>query len=199
MSEMIEQVQQLFAASIEVRILAADRLSESIVQASVKLTDCLLNNRKIFICGNGVSAANALHFSTALLDRFEIERPPLPVIPLVTDLVFATALLQEGHAEHGFSRTIQALGAEGDVLLVLTTGQQAINLVHAVDAAHERGMDVIFMSGTESGMLFNHLGPNDVALTVAGDSVAATCEMHLFVLHCFCHLIERALFGQMLG
>lgn len=199
MSDMTERVQQLFAASIESKIVAADALSELIAFASKRLTDCLLSNGKLFVGGNGGSAASALHFSAALLNHFEAERPPLPVIPLTTDMTLTTALLQEGHADHVFSRPLQALGAAGDVLLLLSTSGQTMNLVYAVDAAHDRDMDVILLGGSGGGMLSNHLGPNDIELVVPGESVARIREIHLFVLHCFCDLIDQALFGQMMG
>ena len=199
MSEMAERVQQLFAASIEAKIAAADVLPESIIKAGTRLADCLLNNGKLFVCGNGGSAANALHFSTAMLNHFEAERPALPVITLTTDMALTTSLLQAGHPDHVFSRSLQALGAGGDLLLVLSTSAQTMNLVHAVDVANDRGMDVVFLGGAEGGMLANHLGPNDIELAVPGEGAARIREIHLFVLHCFCDLIDQALFGQMMG
>ncbi len=199
MSEMADRVQQLFAASIESKIAAADVLPELIITAGTRLADCLLHNGKLFVCGNGGSAANALHFSTAMLNHFEAERPALPVIALTTDMALTTSLLQEGHADHVFSRALQALGTPGDVLLVLSTSAQTMNLVHAIDAAHDRGMDVVLLGGAEGGMLANHLGPNDIAVAVPGEGAARIREIHLFVLHCFCDLIDQALFGQMMG
>jgi D-sedoheptulose 7-phosphate isomerase len=199
MSEMAERIQQLFTANIEAKIAAADTLPESIIQASTRLSDCLLNNGKLFVCGNGGSAANALHFSTAMLNHFEAERPALPVITLTTDMALTTSLLQEGQADHIFSRALQALGADNDVLIILSTSNQTMNLVHAVDAAHDRGMDVVVLSGAGGGVLANHLGPNDIELIAPGESAARTREIHLFVLHCFCDLIDQALFGQMMG
>jgi D-sedoheptulose 7-phosphate isomerase len=199
MSDIAGRIQQLFTASIEAKITAADTLSESIIKASMCLSDCLLNNCKLFVAGNGGSAANALHFSTAMLNHFEAERPALPVIALTTDMALTTSLLQEGHADHVFSRPLQALGSPGDVLLLLSTSNQTMNLVHAVDAAHDRGMDVVVLSGGDGGVLVNHLGPNDIELTAPGDNGARIREIHLFVLHCFCDLIDQALFGQMMG
>jgi len=199
MSLMDSRVRQLFNASIEAHIAAADALPDMITEAGTRLTDSLLNNGKIFVCGNGGSLANALHFSTALLNHFEVERPALPVFVLGTDMAITTSLLHDGHVEHVFSRPLQALGHSGDVLLLLSTSNQTMNLVHAVDAAHERGMDVILLGASERGVLGNHLGPNDMEIAVPGDSPARVREIHLFVLHCFCDLIDRSLFGQMMG
>jgi len=198
-THLLERIQHLFAGAIESKISAADVLPESILAVGARLTSCLLNNGKLFVCGNGGSAANALHFSTALMNRYESERPPLPVISLINDMTMATALIQDGDANHIFSRPIQTLGAHNDVLMVISTSCQTMNLVHAVDAAHEKGMDVVLLSGAQDGVLVTHLGPSDIALMVPGESVPRVREMHLFVLHCLCDLIEQSLFGQMMG
>ncbi|MDF1683882.1 MAG: SIS domain-containing protein [Legionellaceae bacterium] len=199
MSLIDSHVQQLFNASIEANIAAADALPEKITDAGARLANALLENGRIFVCGNGGSLANALHFSTALLNHFEVERPALPVIVLGTDTALTTSLLQDGQADHVFSRPLQALGHAGDILLLLSTSNQTMNLVHAVDAAHERGMDVILLGASERGVLGNHLGPHDMEIPVPVDSPARVREIHLFVLHCFCDLIDQALFGQIMG
>ncbi len=196
---MIENIKANFTESIQTKIAASEVLPEAIANASMMMVEALIRGNKILSCGNGGSAANAQHFSTAMLNHFEAERPALPVIALTTDMALTTSLLQEGHADHVFSRSLQALGSAGDVLLLLSTSSQTMNLVHAVDAAHDRGMDVVSLTGSEGGILANHLGPNDIELSVPGESVARTREMHLFVLHCFCDLIDQALFGQMMG
>jgi D-sedoheptulose 7-phosphate isomerase len=196
---MENRVRYLFGASIENRIAAADVLSDVISQASARLVHCLLNNGKIFICGQGASAANGLHFSTALLNHFEIERPALPVIALTSDPALLTVFGQEGHAEHIFARQIQALGQAEDVLIVLSTTGHAVSLLNAVHAAHERGMQVVVLSGRDGGVLVNHLSSEDIELRVPGETAALIRETHLFILHCFCDLIEQSLFGQVLG
>jgi len=199
MSLIDSHVQQLFNASIEASIAAADALPEMITDAGARLAKALLDNGRIFVCGNGGSLANALHFSTALLNHFEVERPALPVMVLGTDMALTTSLLQDGHADHVFSRPLQALGHAGDILLLLSTSNQTMNLVHAVDAAHERGMDVILLGASKRGVLANHLGPHDMEIAVPLESPARVREIHLFVLHCFCDLIDQALFGQIMG
>ena len=196
---MEDRVRHLFGASIEAKIAAADLLSGQIAKASMCLVNCLLNNGKIFVCGHGGSAANGLHFSTAMLNHFEAERPGLPVISLTTDPAVLTAFGQEGHSDQIFARQLQALGQAGDVLLTLSTSGNAMSLLNAVHAAHDRGMDVVALNGRDGGMLVNHLGPEDIELRVPGDTAAHIRETHLFILHCFCDLIDQSLFGQMLG
>ncbi len=199
MTQMEDRVRHLFGVSIEAKIAVADTLSTGISKAALRLVNCLLNDSKIFLCGNGGSAANCLHFSAAMLNHFEVERPPLPVIALTTDMSALTAVGNDGHYDQIFARQIQALGQQGDVLLALSTSGNSDSVLHAVNAANDRGMDTIALSGRDGGVLANHLGPEDIELRVAGDNAARIRETHLFILHCFCDLIDQSLFGQMLG
>jgi D-sedoheptulose 7-phosphate isomerase len=196
---MDDRVRHLFGASIENKIAMADSLAPSIAKAGKRLVDCLLNDKKILICGNGGSAANALHFTTALLNFYEVERPPLPIISLISDQCAISAISSMGQADQIFARQIHALGHEGDVLLVLSTNGNSNNLLHAINAANDRGMDTIALSGRNGGLLANHLGPEDIELRVTCDNSAIIRETHLFILHCFCDLIDQSLFGQILG
>jgi len=196
MTQMEERVKHLFGVSIEAKIAAADVLSTAIANAGVRLANCLLSDNKILLCGNGGSAANCLHFSTAMLNHFDVERPPLPAIVLSTDASILTSLPNEGHYDQVFARQIQALGQEGDVLLALSTSGNSDNILQAVNAANDRGMDTIALSGRDGGVLANHLGPEDFELRVQGDTAARIRETHLFILHCFCDLIDQSLFGQ---
>jgi D-sedoheptulose 7-phosphate isomerase len=199
MTQMADRIKQLFGASIEAKIATADTLSVLIAKAGLRLVNCLLKEGKILLCGNGASAANCLHFSMAMVNHFEVERPPLPVIALVTDISSVTAIANDNHYDQIFARQIQALGREGDVLLILSTSGNADSLLQAVNAANDRGMDTIALSGRDGGILANHLGPEDIELRVQGDNAARIREMHLFILNCFCDLIDQSLFGQMLG
>ena len=199
MPHMEDRVRHLFGVSIEAKIAVADTLSSVIAKAGLRLVNCLLNDGKILLCGNGGSAANCLHFTTAMLNHFDVERPPLPAISLSTDISVLTAVINEGHYDQVFARQIQALGQEGDVLLALSTSGNSNNILQAVNAANDRGMDTIALSGRDGGVLSNHLGPEDIELRVLGDTSARIRETHLFILHCFCDLIDQSLFGQMLG
>ncbi|KTC64853.1 DnaA initiator-associating factor for replication initiation (plasmid) [Legionella adelaidensis] len=196
---MEERIRQLFGISIEMAIAVADTLSPDIARAGKRLVDCLLNDNKILLCGNGGSAANCFHFASAMINCYEVERPPLPVIALTNDFGSLSAIANMGNADHIFSRQIQALGQEGDVLIVLSTNGNSNNLLQAIGAANDRGMDTIALNGRDGGVLTNHLGPEDIELRVPGDSAAQIRETHLFILHCFCDLIDQSLFGQMLG
>lgn len=195
---MEERVKYLFGISIESKMHIADMMSGHIARAGQKLVDCLLNDGKLFLCGNGGSNANCLHFSAAMMNHFEVERPPLPVIALSTDVGALTSVTQESHYDQVFARQLQALGRENDTLITLSTSPHTDSLLHAVNAAHDQGMDVIALTGPHAGVLSNHLGPEDIELNVPGEQEARIREMHLFILHCFCDLIDQALFNHML-
>jgi D-sedoheptulose 7-phosphate isomerase len=195
MIQMEERVRHLFGINIETKIALADTLSDSIAKAGQRLVNCLLNDGKILLCGHGGSSANCMHFASAMLNHFEAERPPLPVFNLSSISSFAN----EHHYSQVFSRQIQALGQERDVLLLLTTTGNSDSMLHALQAANERGIDTIALSGGDGGVLATHLGPEDIELRIVSDNSARVREMHLFILHCFSDLIDQSLFGQVLG
>lgn len=196
---MEERVRHLFGVNIETKIALADALSESIARAGQRLVNCLLADGKILICGNGGSAANCMHFASAMFNHFEVERPSLPVFNLSADATSISSFANENHYSQVFARQIQALGQENDVLLLLTTSGNSDSMLDAHHAANERGMDTVALSGRDGGVLANHFGPEDIELRVASDNSARIREMHLFMLHCFCDLIDQSLFGQVLG
>lgn len=193
---MEDRVRHLFGTSIETKLLAADSLSESIARAGQRLIDCLLNDGKIILCGQGGSAANTKHFSTAMLNHFEVERPSLPIINLCSDISVLTSYGNDNNYEQSFAKQIQALGQETDVLMLLTTSGNANMMLNALHAADEQGMDTIALSGRDGGVLACHLGPEDIEIRVPADNSARIREIHLFILHCFCNLIDHSLFGQ---
>lgn len=189
-----ERVRTLFAHDIEGKISLVDILSDFIAQSGQRLVDCLLGDGKIFICGQGGSAANCLHFSTAMLHCFEVERPSLPVINLAGNGAVAAAMA-DGHSDQIFAQQIQALGQAGDMVIVLSTAGRSKAISQAISAAHDKQVRVIALTGRDGGGLVNQLNAQDIELRVPGESSARIREMHLFILHCFCDVIDLSLFG----
>ncbi|NBX85317.1 MAG: SIS domain-containing protein [Gammaproteobacteria bacterium] len=184
-----DYIRTLLANNLESQMSIADDLPTMIDSGAQKIVHCLLQDGKLLVCGIGASAANALHFSTALIHEYTVERPALPAIVLAQDLTF-----NDDNAQI-FARQIQALGTEKDLLLILTTTGDSNSLINAVHAAKEREMDILVLSGRNGGILSNHLGPEDLEIRVSLHHPARIREMHLFILHCFCDLIDQALFG----
>lgn len=191
-----DRVRNIFGLDIELKISIVDNIAADIAKAAQRLVDSLLSDGKIFICGNGGSAANSMHFSNALLNFYDVERPPLPVINLSIDSGFITAVANEGDHDQVFARQIQAFGQPKDVLIVLSTTGNANSLLEAINAAHDSDMDVITLNGRDGGLLANHLGPEDIEIRINAENSAKIRELHLLILHCFCDLIDKSLFGH---
>jgi D-sedoheptulose 7-phosphate isomerase len=194
-----ERVRHLFGVNIETNMQIADTLSAAIADAGQKLVNCLLSDRKILVCGNGGSSANCMHFTSLMLNHYEVERPSLPVFNLCSDVGTISSFANDNYYGQVYARQIQALGQENDILLLLTTSGNSEGMLNALHSASERGMDTIALSGGDGGVLANHLGPEDIELRVPSDTSARIREMHLFILHCFCDLIDHSLFGQGVG
>jgi len=156
----------------------------------------LLADKKILSCGNGGSAADAQHFSSELLNRFELERPGLPAVALTTDSSTLTSIANDYHYDEIFSKQVRALGQPGDILLAISTSGNSTNVIRAVEAAHERDMKVVAMNGREGGEISRILNENDVDILVRGPSTARVQEIHIIVIHCLCDLIDHQLLGQ---
>lgn len=199
MNQYEERVKHLFGESIEAKISAADLLAEPIARAGLRMVDCLLNDGKVLVCGNGGSASDAQHFASELINRFETERPALPAISLCTDCSVVTSIANDYSYQQVFSKQVQALGHQNDVLLAITTSGNSSSIIKAVEAAHEREMDVIALTGRDGGVLANHLGPEDIEVRVPSDSTARIQEVHITMIHCICDLIDGKLFGQFNG
>ena len=155
------------------------------IDLSNKLIACLKSGGKILVCGNGGSAAQALHFSGELLGRFEKERQSLPCICLNADQAILTAVGNDYGYEYVFSRQVSGLGVKGDVLLLLTTSGRSENLIYAANTAKIKGVVSIALSGRDGGNLetdFQYLAP--------GKTTAEIQESHLSILHDVCRLID---------
>lgn len=194
--EFKQRIQDNFAASIEAKIAAADQLPDAIARAAEKMVKCLLDGHKILICGNGGSAADAQHFSAELLNRFERERPNLPAIALTTDTSTITSIGNDYHFDEIFSRQLRALGQPGDVLIALSTSGQSANIQHTIEAAQAKNIPVVALTGKDGGVIAQGLTESDVEVRVPTNSTARIQEVHIFILHCFCDLIDEELFGQ---
>lgn len=182
-------------ASIETKQRALESLVPTISQAAQLCAQRLSSGNKIMSCGNGGSAGDSQHFSSELLNRYSMERPPLPAIALSTDTSTLTSIANDYSYEEVFSKQIQALGSSGDLLLAISTSGNSGNVVKAIQVAHEKGISVIALSGKDGGAIAPMLLPTDIEVRIPSDVTAHIQEMHLVVIHCLCDLIDRQLFG----
>ena len=130
-----------------------------------------------------------------MLNRFERERPSLPAIALSTDTSSITSIANDYSYDEIFAKQLRALGQEGDVLLAYTTSGNSSNIVAAIKVAHDRGLNVIAVTGKDGGQLDALLKENDIELRVPSNSTARIQEVHLVITHCLCDLIDFQLFG----
>ena len=193
---MLERIRRNFQESVLVKQQAMEPLTPAIATAAERLSQSLLAEHKILSCGNGGSAGDAQHFSSELLNRFERERPGLPAIALTTDASTITSIANDYHFDEVFAKQVRALGQAGDILLAITTSGHSRNVVKAIEAAHDRGMTVIALTGRDGGEVADLMFDDDVELRVPASSTARVQEVHLLIIHCLCDLIDVQLFGQ---
>ncbi len=183
-----------FHESAELKTKAAEVLAQPIAQAVELMFAALSNGNKILACGNGGSAADCQHFAAELVGRFERERLPLPALALTTDTSILTAVSNDYSYQDIFSKQVQAFGQSGDVLLALSTSGNSANVLTAIDAALERDMRIVALTGKGGGAIAKRLTDADVHICVPHDRTARIQEVHLLTIHCLCDGIDVALF-----
>jgi len=193
---MLERIKENFTESIQTKIDALEALPNSIELASMAMVQCLLNGNKILSCGNGGSAGDAQHFSAELLNRFETERPSLPAIALNTDSSTITSIANDYSYDEVFSKQVRALGQPGDILLAISTSGNSKNVIKAMEAAVNRDMTIVALTGKDGGAMAGLLSQNDVEVRVPSNRTARIQEVHLLAIHCLCDAIDRTLFPQ---
>ena len=189
-----ERIAAHFAESLAVKNAAMNLLVPDIEKAGLAMAQCLRDGHKILSCGNGGSAGDAQHFSSELLNRFEMERPPLPAMALTTDSSTLTSIANDYSYDYIFAKQIKALGAAGDLLLAISTSGNSSNVIRAIDAAQDRGMTVVALTGHDGGEMAPALIDSDIEIRVPSDRTARIQEVHLLIIHCLCDAIDQSLF-----
>ena len=194
--DLVARVRQQFEDSVATHLESIEAVAPSIARAAELVTAQLLGERKLLACGNGGSAADAQHFAAELLNRFELERPPLAALALTTDSSTLTSIANDYDFSQVFSKHVRALGQPGDVLLAISTSGNSANVIQAIQAAHDREMLVVALTGRDGGGMASLLLPEDVEIRVPSKVTARIQEVHLLAIHCLCDLIDRQLFGS---
>jgi len=171
-------------------------LAEPLAAGVDVLFSALANNGRILACGNGGSAADAQHFIAELVGRFERERLPLAGITLSADTSILTAVGNDYGFDEIYERQVSALGQAGDVLVALSTSGNSPNVVRAIEAARDREMLVIALTGKGGGVIGELMGPQDVHLCVPHDRTMRIQEVHGLLLHALCDGIDALLLGD---
>ena len=166
------------------------QLDESIEKVANLIIHCLRNDGTIFWCGNGGSASDSQHMAGELVGRVVGDRRPLKSIALTADSAVTTCIVNDYGYQHIFSRQVEALGVRGDVLVGISTSGNSQNVINAFDIASKNGITTIGLLGKGGGKaldIVNH------SITVSSNSTARIQEMHIFIGHILCDLIEVGL------
>jgi D-sedoheptulose 7-phosphate isomerase len=192
----IGRITRQFQQSAQLKLAAAEVLAAPIAAAIDVLASAVSTDRKLLICGNGGSAADSQHFAAELVGRFERERPELAAIALTTDSSILSAIANDYAWDQVFAKQVRALGQAGDVLVAISTSGNSPSVLHAAQAARDRGMRLIALTGRGGGRLGEMLGPQDVHLCVPHDRTARIQEVHLLMIHCLCDGLDAVLLGE---
>jgi D-sedoheptulose 7-phosphate isomerase len=191
---MDEIILQSLKNSIAAKEAFVDRQLAEIKKLAHWIIDTVKADKKLLIFGNGGSAADAQHMAAEFVNRFLIDRRPLPALALTTDSSILTSIGNDFSFDDIFVKQIQALGREGDLALGISTSGNSPNVIRAVEVAKEMGLKTAVLTGGHGGKL-KELA--DLVLNVPSGSTPAIQETHLWVEHLLCQLVDEVLFGKL--
>ncbi|UCE83224.1 MAG: D-sedoheptulose 7-phosphate isomerase [Deltaproteobacteria bacterium] len=194
MEEMKKIVDRSFLESIQLKQRCRELNRESLIRAATMIVDAFNNENKLMIFGNGGSAADAQHIAAEFVNRFMIERPPLPAMALTTDTSIITSVSNDYTFDDIFSKQVKALGIEGDIAWGLSTSGTSANVLEALAVARNRGMRTIGMTGSDSAKMTDVA---QVLLTVEAKDTPRIQECHITMAHVICELVDYQLFQRL--
>ena len=165
--------------------------ADKVVEVARLMAVSLAGGGKILLCGNGGSAADAQHIAAEFVNRFMIERPPLPAIALTTDTSIITAIGNDYGFNLIFAKQVQALGRDGDILTVISTSGNSPNILHALRAARDKKIITVGIGGQTGGEMAPYC---DYTLLVPSKNTPLIQEVHITIGHLLCRLVDYFLF-----
>ena len=184
-------IEKALRESIKVKEEFIKENGPNLILFAEKISQAFTADRKLMICGNGGSAADAQHIAAEFVNRFMLERPPLPAIALTTDSSVITSIGNDYSFDDIFSKQIKAIGMEGDVLLAISTSGNSGNVISAVKAARGLGIYTVALTGGDGGRVRSLA---DMALMVKSNTTARIQEAHSLAGHVICQLVDYILF-----
>lgn len=176
-----------------VKILSDQKLQASIEEVAKACSDAIKNGKKIMFCGNGGSAADSQHLAAELVSRFYYDRPALSAISLTVDTSALTAIGNDYGYVYSFSRQVEALGNEGDVLVGISTSGRSKNVIEAFKSAKQKNITTVGFLGNDGrdiGLMANY------QINIPSNETPKIQEGHIAVGHIICALIEEQFFGE---
>ncbi len=182
-----------FEESAKIKKEFANKNAGLIIEIARSIAKAFSEGNKLLIFGNGGSAADAQHLSAEFVNRFQIERPPLPALALTTDTSIITSIGNDYDFSDIFSKQIKALGCSGDIAIGISTSGNSSNVIKALKAASTMDIMTISLTGNDGGKAGRMADSN---LNVESDSTARIQETHITAGHVICDLVDQILFGQ---
>ena len=186
-------VAKIFQDSISVKQAFLRDNTAKIILLAERVAAAFAGDRKLLICGNGGSAADSQHLAAEFVNRYVIERPPLPAMALTTDTSVLTCIGNDYSFDSVFSKQIKALGVKGDVLLALSTSGNSENVRQAVRDARARGLYTAAFLGGSGGRIAREA---DLAIIADSTDTPRVQEAHITAGHALCHLVDHLLFHE---
>ena len=190
---MLQEIKQQLKEHQDVIRAVEENLMPVIAQAAGMIIESLGNGRKLLLMGNGGSAADAQHFAAEIVGRFRLERRGLPAIALCTDTSILTAVGNDYGFASIFSRQVEALAVEGDVVIGISTSGSSENVFLALSLARRMGCRTVGLLGSDGGTIRDIV---DIDLTVPCRATPRIQEGHILMIHILCHLVESGLFPE---
>ncbi|MEY2684192.1 MAG: hypothetical protein RJA09_1336 [Pseudomonadota bacterium] len=193
---LLQRVQQHFIDSADLQYQCAQTLAPAVEAATHAVLASVTSGGKVLACGVGGAGALVQAFAAAFVGRFERDRPELAALALGANAVVLAGLYSHFDARSVYARQVRALGAPGDVLLVVTTTDPTPEILAAIEAAHGREMTVVALCGARPGLLGQALKDTDVLVAVPSERVPRVQEVQQIVLHCVCDGVDALLLGD---
>lgn len=191
----MEQIKRIIQSSIDVKaaIREDEKLISKLIQISDMITSAFQNGNKVMLCGNGGSAADAQHLAAEFSGRFYTDREALPAEALHVNTSYLTAVGNDYSYDVVYSRLINGIGKEGDVLIGISTSGNSKNVVNAQLKAQEKGIKVVSFTGESGG---NMKDSCDFLINIPSNDTPRIQESHILVGHIICQLVEESYFGH---
>ena len=195
MSNNEHSIYQWFASHMEHTAEAASTVAPAIEEVADACVASLLQDGKIIACANGNANVLAQYLCTALLARLVQERPALPAINLGADATTYSAICRDNRFNDTFSRQVQAIGKPGDLLVVVVDDGHKANLIQAIQAAHDREMQVVVLSAKARSDITSLMHPEDIELALNDLPAPEATPLLMVIINAVCDMIDQKLFG----
>lgn len=190
-----QRIQQHFFDSADLKYQCAQTMAPTVEMAVAAVTACVTGGGKVLSCGNGASAAMASEWTASFIGRFERDRPELAAFCLSADAGMLSGIALDYGGRSVYARSVRALGQAGDLLVVISVNGQDANLLAAIEAAHERDMVVLALTGHKGGAMAKVLKDTDVHVCVPSEQPSRILEIHQLVTHAICDGLDIQLLG----